>query len=68
MDTLQRMAKQKPKPDRHKSRMQASIREHFVEPAEKLVKRLGLASVSELVNIALREKLEREGFWPPKES
>ncbi len=54
------------KKDRHKKRKMVGIRKPFIEPTQKLVERLGLTGFSELVNLALREKLERESLWPPK--
>lgn len=70
--TIERMATKKPKPsdnppaaDRHKpgSKM-ARIRGPLASPAEAeaIAKAMDF---TEWVNIAVREKLEREGLWPP---
>jgi hypothetical protein len=58
------MAKKKAPADMHRPRKMTAIRGHFVEPAERLRERLGMKDLTELVNQALREKLEREGLWP----
>lgn len=52
--------------DQHRPRKMTAVRGHFIEPAMELVHRLGMADLTELVNQALREKLEREGLWPWK--
>jgi len=66
--TLDSMSRQKKKPeqqsDRHRPRKMTAIRQHFVEPAQVLMARLGITDLTELVNMALREKLEREKLWP----
>lgn len=51
--------------DRHKNAKMVRIRSEFVGPLEQLVSRYA-SDGTQLVNDALREKLEREGFWPPK--
>lgn len=53
------------KPDRHKPRRMAAVRKHFHGPAEKLAARLG-CDMTELVNLAVRELLEKHGLWPPQ--
>lgn len=50
-----------------KSTRMARIRKRLAEQADALGKRLD-KKFTEIVNDALREKLEREGLWPPKDS
>lgn len=71
MVTMDSMSKEKAnnkpkKPDRHRSRKMVGVRKPFHAPAQVLVERLGLTGLGDLINLALREKLEREGLWPPK--
>lgn len=68
MITMHAMTKPKAtQKDRHKKRRMAGIRKQFHQSADVLVERLGLTGLTDLVNLALREKLEREGLWPPKD-
>jgi hypothetical protein len=53
--------------DRHKPRKMTSIRHLFVDSVERVAERLGM-DVTEWVNMAIREKLERDGLWPPAKS
>lgn len=52
------------KGDRHRPRKMVAIRGLFHDPAAVLMRRLGIVDLTELVNMALREKLEREQLWP----
>lgn len=47
-----------------KAPTRTTVDEELVGPAQKLMKRLRLKHLTVLVNMALREKLEREGEWP----
>lgn len=62
--TLDRMSKKKPNADRHKKSKMVRIRQRLAEQAEILAQRQ-VTDVTEIVNDALRERLEREGLWPP---
>jgi hypothetical protein len=64
--TMPRPKKNKDAADRHKPRKMVGIREQFIAPGDILAHRLGMG-FSEMVNQAVREKLERDGLWPPKE-
>lgn len=69
MSTLAYMSKSKPavdrRPgDRHKERRMVAIRKQFHGPADALIEKLGMTDLTELANVALREKLERENLWP----
>lgn len=59
---------EQPAADRHKPRKMIAIRKQFHDQAEVLRVRLGLDDLTELANLAVRELLERNGLWPPKES
>lgn len=48
-----------------RQRVQVSIRIQLAEQAEQLAEKLA-TDITEIANMALREKLEREGFWPPQ--
>lgn len=50
-----------------KSTRMARIRKRLAEQADLLGQRLD-KKFTEVVNDALREKLEREGLWPPKDT
>lgn len=58
-------AESSPPADRHRQRRLAPIRGMFLDPCEVLMLRLGITNFSELVNLAVREKLERHQLWPP---
>lgn len=62
--TLDRMSKKKPSADRHKKSTMVRIRQRLANQAEQLAEKLE-SDVTQVVNDALREKLEREGMWPP---
>jgi hypothetical protein len=47
-----------------KAPRRATVDEELAAPAEALMKRLRIRQLTTLVNMALREKLEREGLWP----
>ena len=55
-----------PKKDRHKGSVPFQIRMHplFRRQLEKLVERNG-SDLTEEIRIAIRERLERAGLWPP---
>ena len=53
---------QKPKDVR--ARKMVAIREQFHEPASKLGEELGCKDLTELINLILRERLEKHGLWP----
>jgi hypothetical protein len=50
--------------DRHKPSRMCRIRERLAAQADRLCERLD-QGFTQVVNDALREKLEREGLWPP---
>lgn len=54
------------KPPRRK-RTLIGIRDSLAAQAEQLAERLA-TDLTEIVNAALRERLEREGLWPPPAS
>ncbi len=68
MSTLAYMSKPKPADtrtgDRHKERRMVAIRKQFHASADALIEKLGMTDLTELANVALREKLERENLWP----
>lgn len=51
--------------DRHKPRKMVGIRKQFIEPLEQLAEDNG-TKVTDEVNRAVRELLEREGRYKPK--
>lgn len=53
------------KADRHKPRRMVAVREQYHEPGDELAKKLGCSDLTELVNIAVRELLEKHSLWPP---
>lgn len=61
--TLVLMPKKKPTSDRHKPAKMVRIRPRLAAQAEILAARRD-ADVTQIVNDALRELLEREGLWP----
>ncbi|WP_162658095.1 hypothetical protein [Tuwongella immobilis] len=58
------MEKPQSKNDRHKPRKMVGIRARLAARAAILANRLD-HDLTQIVNDALREKLEREGLWPP---
>lgn len=52
--------------DLHRPRKMTAVREQFIAGVTELADRLG-TDVTEIVNQAIREKLEREGLWPSKQ-
>lgn len=42
------------------------LRKPFIVPMQSLSARLGVPDITQIVNDAVREKLEREGLWPDK--
>jgi len=51
--------------DRHKPRRMTGIRAVFIAPVDAASKAIG-TDFTEWVNQAVREKLERDGHWPPR--
>jgi hypothetical protein len=52
-------------PDRHKPSKMVRVRMQFAKQLEKMVAK-NVSDFTEEANIAIREYLERHGFWPPK--
>lgn len=50
---------------RYKPHRSVRIREQLAVQADLLAARLAHDNLTQVVNDALREKLEREGLWPP---
>lgn len=51
--------------DRHKPSRMVRLRERLAAELDKVAD-VKATSITELVNQAVREYLEREGLWPPK--
>jgi hypothetical protein len=64
---LIRMGKKKPTADRHKKSKMVRIKPRLATQGELLAERLE-SDFTKLCNDALREKLEREGMWPPPDA
>jgi hypothetical protein len=60
------MSKKQPSPsgDRHKPNRLARVRKVLADQAEILAGRL-VIDFTDVVNLAVRELLERHGLWPP---
>lgn len=54
------------KKDQRKPRLMAGIRSQFVPGLDKMAEKLGEKATA-IVNLAVREYLERQGLWPPKD-
>ena len=66
MSARKKQAGKTPRPsDRHKPRRQVGIRGPLAAQAELLADRLA-QDLTQVVNDAVRERLEREGLWPPR--
>jgi len=59
------MAKNKPSPEPSGDNRKFKVRKQLLGPLDALAERKA-TDVTELVNQAVRELLEREGLWPPK--
>jgi methylase of polypeptide subunit release factors len=61
------MSKKPQKTDRHKAlRKMVAVRGQFHEPAQYVIEREGFTDLTEFVNVAIKEKLERHNAWPWK--
>lgn len=54
------------KKDQRKPRMMAGIRSQFITGLDKMAEKLGEKATA-IVNLAVREYLERQGLWPPED-
>lgn len=63
--TMLIMSKKPQKADRHKAaRKMVAVRRQFHEPAQHVIEREGFTDLTEFVNVAIKEKLERHNAWP----